>query len=62
VWRFKDTAGTSRPNMALPTPSTGWVVMNIPHCEPTCSRLYNTTDAGKTWNLFNLPLPKSTTK
>jgi photosystem II stability/assembly factor-like uncharacterized protein len=62
VWRFKDTAGTSRANMALPNASTGWVVMNIPGCRPVCSRVYNTTDAGKTWNAYNLPLPKSSAK
>jgi len=60
TWRFKDTTGTSRSNMALPSASTGWVVMNVPGCRPVCSRVYNTTDAGKTWSLYNLPLPKST--
>ncbi len=57
AWHFKDTSGTSRPNMALPKASTGWVVMSVPGCHPVCSRVYRTKNGGNTWSLVNLPVP-----
>jgi hypothetical protein len=57
AWHFKDMSGTSRPNMALPKASTGWVVMSVPGCHPVCSRVYRTKNGGNTWSLVNLPVP-----